>query len=170
MGNNQAAIVTLSDKQEEILRQLYTGSHSPLHYKQRAEIIILASQGNSNNKIERIMGICGLTVTKWRNRYAAAEKELSLIEANNPRKLRTVIEGLLSDERRSGRTPTFTDEQVACIIALSLQKPDEMGLPFSHWTPSLLRDEAIKRGIVSSISGMQISRFLKGTRSKATSS
>ena len=170
MGNNQAAVVTLSEKQVEILSQLHTGSHSPMHYKQRAEIIIMASQGNSNNEIERTIGICGLTVTKWRNRYAAAEKELAITEADNPRKLRSVIERLLSDERRSGRTPTFTDEQVACIIALSLEKPDEIGLPFSHWTPSLLRGEVIKRGIVSSISAMQISRFLKGARFKAASS
>ena len=170
MAINQAVTVKLSEKQEEILRQLQVGTHTALHFKQRAEIILLASQGISNNEIGRIMGIDGKSVTKWRNRYAAAAQELALTESDTPRKLRSIIEKLLSDERRSGRTPTFTDEQVACIIALSLQKPDEIGLPFSHWTLSLLCEEVIRRGIVPSISPMQISRFLKGARSEATSS
>jgi len=170
MANNQAVAVNLSEKQEKILEQLHVGSHSPLHYKLRSKIILLASKGKSNNEIERTMQIGGEMITLWRNRFAAAENELALTEAENPRKLRSVIEKLLSDEPRSGKPPKFKDEQVACIIALSLQKPDEIELPFSHWTPALLKDEAIKRGIVSSISESQVRCFLKGKRFKATSS
>jgi len=126
MGINQAVAIKLSEKQEKILQQMYIGSHSPLHYKRRAEIILLANQGKSNNEIERTMAIDSEMVTLWRNRYAAAEKELSITEAENPRKLRSVIEKLLSDATRSGRPPTFTDIQVANIIALSLQNPNEL--------------------------------------------
>ena len=169
MARNQAVELNLSAAQEKILQQLLKGTHSPQHYKQRAEIILLASQGNSNNKIERMLNIHGETVTKWRNRYAGAEKELALTEEENPQKLRSAIEKVLSDEQRRGRTPKFTDEQVACIIALSLQKPEELGLPFSHWTISSLRDEVINRGIVAYISTTQVHSFLKGARYKATS-
>jgi len=141
-----------------------------MHLKVRSEIILLASQVQTNNAIGRIMGIHGETITKWRNRYAAVEAELITTEKETPRKLLAIIEKTLSDEQRSGKSPKFTDEQVACIIALSLQKPEELGLPFSHWTPSLLRDEAIKRGIVTSISDMQVSRFLKRERFKTSPS
>ena len=161
--------ITLSENQERILRQLLARSDSQ-HFKQRVEIILLANQGMSNNGIERFMGICGGTVTKWRNLYAAAEQELAIIEANNHLKLWSTIEELLSTKQRGGRHPVFTDEQVADIIALSLQDPIEIGLPFSRWTSSLLRDEVIKRGIVPSISAMQITRFLRGTRSKTAKS
>jgi len=164
MEINQAAVIKLSEKQENILRQMQVGTHSPLHYKRRAEIILLANQGKSNNEIERTMSIDSEMITLWRNRYAAAKKELAITEAENPRKLRSVIEKLLSDELRSGRPPTFTNEQVASIIALSLQNPDELKLPFSHWTPELLKDEAIKRGIVPSISASQVRVFLKRRR------
>jgi putative transposase len=164
MGINQAAVIELSEKQENILRQMQVGTHSPLHYKRRAEIILLAYQGKSNNEIERTMSIDSEMVTLWRNRYANAEKELAITEAENPRKLRSAIEKLLSDAPRSGRPPTFTNEQVASIIALSLQNPSELKLPFSHWTPELLKDEAIKRGIVPSISASQVSVFLKRRR------
>lgn len=167
---NTAQKVNLSEKQRKILTQMQTGTHSPQHFKQRAEIVLLASNGYSNNEMERFLKISGETITKWRNRYAAKEKELAKTEEENPRKLRSNIEKVLSDEQRSGRAPTFTDEQVACIIAMSCQKPDAIGLPFSHWTLELLKDEAIRKGIVSTISKSQIRRFLKREGLKATSS
>jgi hypothetical protein len=129
-----------------------------------------AERHGLNNEIERTISIDSEMITLWRNRYAAAEKELAITEAENPRKLRSVIEKLLSDTPRSGRPPTFTDVQVAKIIALSLQNPGELKLPFSHWTPALLKDEAIRSGIVSSISESQVRCFLKGKRFKAASS
>ena len=170
MAKNQAQEVKISESQKRILTQLQTGTHSPQHYKQRAEIVLLASKGYSNNEIERMLKISGETITKWRNRYVANENELRKVEEETPRKLRSNIEKILSDEQRSGRSATFTDEQVACIIAMSCQKPEELELPFSHWTPELLKDEAIKRGIVTSISTSQVRRFLKRERFKATSS
>ena len=170
MAKNQAKEIRLSDSQKKILTQMQTGTHNPQHYKQRAEIVLLASKGYSNNEIERMQKISGETITKWRNRYAANEKELEKIEEENPRKLRSTIEKIMSDEQRSGRSATFTDEQVACIVAMSCQKPEELGLPFSHWTPELLKDEAIKRGIVSTISTSQVRRFLKRKRFETASS
>jgi len=170
MPRPQAQEVKLSKKQGEILKQLHSGTHSPQHFKQRAEIVLMASQGYSNNDMERELQISGETITKWRNRYAANEMELATTEDENPRKLRSVIEKVLSDEPRSGKPAKFTDEQVACIIAMSLQKPDELGLPFSHWTPELLKDEAIKKGIVPSISTSRVRVFLKRERFKSTSS
>ena len=92
MAQNQAAIIRLSEGQEKILRQLAVGHHSPQHFRQRAEIILQASRGYSNNAIENILEIHGETITKWRNRYAGAEQELALIESENPRKLRSLIE------------------------------------------------------------------------------
>ena len=170
MARNQAQEIRLSESQKRILTQMQVGTHSPQHYKQRSEIVLLANEGYSNNEIERMLKMSGETITKWRNRYAANENELEKTEEENPRKLRSVIEKILSDEQRSGRSATFTDEQVACIIAMSCQKPQELELPFSHWTPELLKDEAIKRGIVSTISTSQVRRFLKRKRFEATPS
>jgi putative transposase len=170
MARKQAQVIRLSENQKKILEQLQSGTHSPLHFKQRAEIVLMASRGYTNNDIERMLMISGETITKWRNRYASNENEFAKTEEENPRKLRSNIEKVLSDEQRSGKPATFTDEQIACIISMSCQKPDDLGLPFSHWSPELLKEEAIKRGIVSSISASQVRRFLKRERFKATSS
>jgi len=51
---------------------------------------------------------------------------------------------------------------VAQIISLACEKPEDSGLPVSHWTPPELAREAAKRGIVESISPRQVDRFLKG--------
>lgn len=169
MARKQAQEIRISEKQERILSKIQSGTHNPQHYRQRAEIVLLANKGCTNNEIERELMINGETVTKWRNRYAANENEFKKVEEENPRKLRNSIEKVLSDEQRKGRPATFADEQVACIIALSCQKPEELGLPFSHWSAELLKEEAIKRGIVASISTSQVRRFLKRKRFETTS-
>ena len=109
-------------------------------------------------------------VTKWRNRYAGASEELWKTEEESPRKLRGLVEKILSDAPRCGAPSTFTDEQVACIIALACELPENLGLPFSHWSPSLLQKEVINRGIVESISAVHVGRFLKGAGFKAAPS
>ena len=86
---------------------------------------------------------------------------MTRIEAESPHKLRQAIKEVLSDEQRPGAPATYRDEQVAAIIALACEDPAELGLPFSHWSAPLLREEAIRLGIVEGISARQISRFLK---------
>ena len=157
-----ASKIELSEKQESILKEKAKGSHTPLHQKIRAEIILKASAGKSNNVIEKEMKIHPSAVKKWRDRYSGEYRELERIEKESPNKLRRTIEKILSDEQRPGGPSKFTDEQVAAIIALACEDPAKLELPFSHWSPKLLQIEVVKVGIVESISERQIGRFLKG--------
>lgn len=168
MPRKQAAQIKLSEHEEKILTQLKVGTHVAMHLKKRAEIVLLANSGESNNSIEIKLVISGETVTQWRNRYANSHKEITQTEIETPRKLRSVIEASLSDAPRPGAPTTFTDEQAACISALACEEPKTLELPFSHRTPTLLQTEVIKRGIVDSISARHIGRFLKRKRFKAT--
>ena len=164
-----ASPIMLSTKQEEILRE-YTRSRTVgENLRSRSEIILLASMGKSNNAIEKEMGITGKKVTKWRNRYSEKSEELKRIELENPHKLRKTIESVLKDEQRAGVPAKFTDEQFASIVALACESPGSRNLPFSHWSASLLQIEAIKLGLVESISVRTVGRFLKYGRFKAAS-
>ena len=166
----QSAVkVELSEKEKDILSQLANGTHTPLHLKTRARIVLTASEGYSNNAIEKGMGLSPETVSRWRDRYAEIGEELKQIQAQTPQKLRSAIKEILSDERRPGKPPKFTDEQTAAIIAMACEDPAKFGLPFSHWTPKLLQTEVIKIGIVESISVRQVGRFLKRKRFTAAS-
>lgn len=168
MPRKEAVRIKLSGRQENVLRQIMSGTHNETHFKMRAEIVFLANSGESNNGIERKLAISGETVTKWRDKYASCYEEIARIETETPRKLRKAIEKVLSDAPRSGAPSTFTDEQVACILALACEEPSKLGLPFSHWTPTLLQIETLKRGVVDSISAVHIGRFLKRKRFKTS--
>jgi len=165
--SKKAVEIRLNEHEKKIITDMKSGSHTPLHLKSRSEIILRASDGESNSEISRQVQMNRENVTKWRNRYAGASEELRKTEEESPRKLRGLIEKILSDAPRPGAPTTFTDEQVASIIALACELPESLGLPFSHWSPSLLRKEVINRGIVESISAVHIGRFLKGAGLKA---
>jgi putative transposase len=67
----------------------------------------------------------------------------------------------LADAPRPGTPPTFTPEQICAIVALACEPPDASGVPITHWSQSALAREAIKRGLVETISHGSIGRFLK---------
>ena len=156
-----ASTIELSEKQRQILTEYAVGTHSPMHLKTRSQIILKASNGLSNNSIEREMGLDPKTVKCWRDRCSASHEELKRIEAETPHKVRGAIIKILSDEQRPGGPSKFTDKQVAAITAVACEDPAKFELPFSHWTPALLRIEVMKLGIVDNISVRQIERFLK---------
>ena len=155
-----ASPIELSEKERIILTGNAVGTHTPLHLKIRSQIILHAAEGKTNNTIERKMELNSETVKIWRDRYSGQKEELKKTEVESPQKMRSSIEKILSDEQRPGAPAKFRDEQVAAIIALSLEDPAKLDLPFSHWSPKLLQIEAIKRGIVEDISVRQIGRLI----------
>ena len=101
-------------------------------------------------------------VRRWRHRWAGATKSLFAAEEGvaTDKDFEKLVIGVLMDGARSGAPAKFTPEQVTGIIALACEPPADSGLPVSHWTPPELAREAIKRGIVESISPRQVDRFL----------
>jgi hypothetical protein len=75
---------------------------------------------------------------------------------------------ILSDEYRSGAPARFTAEQVAQLIALACESPEQCGLPVTNWTPTELAKEAARRGIVEEISPRHVDRVLKRRRAAAS--
>ena len=101
-------------------------------------------------------------VRRWRTRYSKARRKLAKVEqAGSDKDLREVIEQVLADEPRPGGPSKFSAEQIAQLIAIACKKPQEYGVPISHWTPPDLARILIKEGIVPTISPRQVDRFLK---------
>jgi putative transposase len=46
-------------------------------------------------------------------------------------------------------------------VALSCEDPEALDVPISHWSQSELARQAVRRGIVESISHGSVGRFLK---------
>ena len=59
---------------------------------------------------------------------------------------------MLKPQWKLGGNRKFTPEQKQELVALATSKPVVLGLPFQQWSLSRLEKEAVKRGIVDSIS------------------
>src|SRR5271156_91748 len=88
------------------------------------------------------------TVRYWRKRWREAPDGQSVPER-------------LCDAPRSGAPATYTPEQICAVIAMTGERPSESERPISHWSQREIADEAIRRGLVPSISQRSVGRFLK---------
>ena len=126
----------------------------------RAQIIVAAAAGATNETIATWLQVSLPTVRKWRRRWKDAETQLAVGEATTTT-VRTTIATVLADAPRSGAPVTFSAEQIVHIVNLACTAPGETGRPVTAWTPRELADEAIKQGIVTTISARTVGRFLK---------
>ena len=164
MPGPKPAEIRLSLRQKEILEKIIKKTKVPLDEKQRAQIILIANKGLSNAKIAQEVGMRRKTVTKWRTRWAKAQSTLGALENSNIKKIEfeRKIRKILSDKPRSGHPSRFTAEQISKIIALACQSPsDDAGVPITHWTHKELAKEAIRRGIVDTISASHVGNMLR---------
>jgi transposase len=153
--------VTLSEKQRAILERLIRRQTSSQRRVRRAKTILAAADGASNESIAVRLGLDRNTVRTWRYRWWAGADVLSAAAAagDSEKALRLRIESLLTDAPRPGTPGDFSAEQLAQIISVACEAPEDSGRPVTHWTPRELADEVIKRGIVKSISPRTVGRF-----------
>ncbi len=157
----KAAKIRLSEKQLDILQELSRSRTEPKCVVQRASILLLAFEGQLNQEIATQVGLNPQQVGTWRQRWRDSWESLCLWECNEPRRLREAILEVLADAPRPGSPGRMTAEQVAQIIALACEEPRLSGRPITRWTLNELRDEALQRKIVPTISRAQIGRYLQ---------
>lgn len=138
-------------RKEKVSRNLWTRIY-----------IIFRALKHSNAGIARMLGITAPTVRKWRKRWAAAMgRFVAAIRKGATRaELTAMIEDVLDDAPRSGAKSDFSAEQVARIIQLACTPPRIYNRPIERWTPRELANEAVKQGIVPSISPSTVHRLL----------
>ena len=155
MASRSAAIV-LSIGERSELERLIRGHSTPQHLARRARMIVLAADGVGVGETAERLGVWRKGVSTWRARWLAGVEGKSAGER-------------LCDAPRSGAPATITAEQTCAIVALACERPDGGGTPISHWSTGDLAREAVRRGIVNSISPRQVGRFLKRIRPQAAS-
>ena len=156
-----AAKIIISERQQKLLEEFSKSRTIGKCIVQRATIILLGFTGMLNEEIALQVGLNRQQVGTWRRRWRDAWKALCVWECTEPHRLREAILDALSDAPRPGTPPTFSAEQVSQIVALACEPPKLSGRPIDHWTLRELRDEAIKRKIVTDISESRIGCFLQ---------
>lgn len=165
-----ARIITVSLRQRAILTDWVDSRSTPRGLAERAAIVLAAAEGMGNEEQAQHSRTARGTIRKWRDRWADAEAALAAAEeqAATDRDLTAKVRVVLSDLPRPGAPARFKAEQLAAILSVACEKPEDCGVPVTHWTPSELAREVIKRGIVDSISPRHLDRFLKGGGSTAS--
>ena len=138
------------------MQRLARAHKTPRKLGERAEMILCSAAKTGVREIARQLGMWPKTVRRWRACWLPSAPDAPV----------TVR---LSDAERPGARATFMPEQVCAIMALACEPPEQSDLPLSHWSQSELAREAIRRGIVESISHGSAGRFLKRCRPQAAS-
>jgi putative transposase len=112
--------LTLSPNEREILESMTRSRSLPHALVQRAQIVLLAAEGQSNTSIAQQLGLARPTVGLWRQRY-----------------LEQRIPGLY-DELRPGGPRSIEDEQIARLIRKTLKTKPKNG---THWTCRSIAEE-----------------------------
>ena len=70
---------------------------------------------------------------------------------------------------RSAAPAKFGAEQICAIIAITCEPPSASDRPITQWSQQEVADEAMRRGIVDSISQRSVGRFFKRVGVEAAS-
>lgn len=169
---SKALDVKVSKRQRAILEKWVRNLRADTPYRlvERCRIVLMSAKGLSNSEQARRLNVDRQRPGRWRRRWAAATERLAGAEAEgvSDRDLADLLAKALSDSQRPGIAPKFSAEQLTMIIAVACEQPEQSDRPVTHWTPSELADEVIKRGIVDSISARHVDRLLKGGISART--
>ena len=164
MRGRKAREIVLPDLVRQALHWLSRRPSTPQRVATRSATILAAAEGGRHPGVHRSI------VCKWRGRWIAAGETLTKIMArlatqgkgHKVNKLAQAIGAeILCDAPRCGAPATFRPEQVCGILALACQKPEELGIPITHWTHRELVAAAVEHDIVESISPSQAGRFLR---------
>lgn len=168
-GPRPAAKTQVSGRQRKILETICRARTVAQRLVERASIVLMSSDALPDQEQAERLGVSRDTVGRWRRRWVEAQEKLAQAEhaEATDTDLKALMENILSDRARSGAPTKYTPEQITDMIALACESPKDSGLPISHWTPPELVREAMKRGIVESISPRQLDRFLKRSQYSA---
>ena len=137
-----AVFITVTAAERKALKKRIRGTRTAWRDRLRAQIVLAAAMGRSNERIARDLRISQDTVRKWRGRFADRG-----------------LEGR-SDLPRPGRPRRISAEVRAAVVALACQLPAITGVPLAHWTGPELAAELAARGLASPMSASSVLRIL----------
>jgi len=123
----------ITDEEGNKLRRIVRHHQSAIEVK-RAQVILASAQGFTPPKIALVA-------------LMSEDYVRTLIKAFNEEGF-----AMLQPRWGPGRPSRFTDDHRKGLVSLALSKPKDLGLPYTQWSLSRLREEAIQRGVVPSIS------------------
>jgi hypothetical protein len=164
-----AVEIMLNARERELLQKIYAKRSVPEFMKNRVQVVLAATTGLQNQEIAQKYGLEVHMIGMWRNRFAQHHRTWTQSDPTlRPAMNEALFLGWLADRKGRGRKETITQEQRTKIAALSLESPEQSDLPVTHWTSELLAAEAVRRGIIETISTSSVKKILKKTTCRPT--
>jgi transposase len=110
----KAVPVTIDSEQETQLKRITRSGTSPQRVVERAMIILLASEGQTNEQIGTALGITRQKAGRWRDRFAADG-----------------MAGILQDKPGRGRKPVITTKQKEAVVRRTIE---QVPAGQTHWS------------------------------------
>jgi putative transposase len=167
--------LTLTPTQTKLVSSLVGASTSPHCVVLRGSLILDSAESGNKSWVATKNSVGRDTVRHWCQRWQSSQAELERLETENHAGIlsdpmyRREIETILSDAKRPGAPATFTEAQKQQIIAMAARKPEDEGIPVTHWSHEILAQTVVDKGIVKTISPAQMGRFLKECHTQAPS-
>jgi len=134
----KATPIVLSQLERDCLESGRRCTSKPYRLVQRAQLILLAADGQSNTAIESQLQLGRRSVREWRNRWYDLSQQWSCDqEVETVKQLLPSIEAALSARPRPGSPSKFSVEQIVEIVAVACELPASSGRPLSHGTENL---------------------------------
>ncbi|MBM4248279.1 MAG: IS630 family transposase [Euryarchaeota archaeon] len=122
----------ITNEEGNKLRRIVRHGREPVEVR-RAQVILASAQGFTPPNISPIVGMSEGYIRE-------------LIHSFNESGM-----AMLKPSWKPGGNYKFSDKQKERLVALATSRPQDLGLPFSQWSLSRLREAAMKQGIVDSI-------------------
>lgn len=136
-------IVTLTDEERQLLRELIKKGMVSARKLTRAHILLRADEGATDEAIATSLHVARTTIERLRRRFVEG-----------------TLEEALGERPRPGAKRKLDMKQEAHLIAVTCTPAPEGQ---ARWTMQLLADELVQLGIVDSISDETVRRTLKKT-------
>ena len=137
--------VNLSEAEREQLRSITSRGKTTARIVKRAQILLLADEGYSDETISIMLKVGESTVHRTRQRLVEEGMELALKE-----------------RPRRGRKSKLEGKTEAFLVATACSEPPQGR---ESWTMQLLADRLIELNLVENISDETVRRTLKKTKS-----
>ena len=159
--SGKAARIALTELMYSTLYRLANSRTTARSVATRMMVILLAWQRQSNSDISKEVNLGRQQVGLWRRRWRDSLQALMAIEFyESAAEFERAIFNVFCDAPRTGSRGKFTSEQVVEIISIACEDPILCDRPVTTWTGRELANEAVQRGVVTSISCSQVNRFL----------
>ena len=135
-------VVDLSEEEKAQLQSLTKKGKTSARKLNRARVLLLADQGETDKQIARAVGVGTSTVERIRKRFVTEGG----------------LEGALTERPRPGGKRKLSSKQEAYLLALASSNPPQGN---RHWTMQLLADRLVELEVVDSLSDETVRRTLK---------